>query len=124
MLCGFTKLFVITLDMTNDTIRIAIAERLGYRRFDSPSDTINFFHPDGKSTCRLKDYPNDLNACAEFEKTAEHEYWFTLYKVINSSGRELKTEILHGDQGWINLAQAFPKERCEVFLQLHNLWVN
>lgn len=75
--------------MTNEEIRIKVAEAMGARLWNNPTESgpsqlWGFQVPSpsevfarmwlcGEADCLLPDYPKDLNACAEFEKTLTDE---------------------------------------------------
>lgn len=117
--------------MTNDEIRIAIAEACGWKltladntthwtdRWTDPNggsyeSGAYFLPPDPPN------YPGDLNACAEFEKTltAEeaHLYSRELEKMFNA-------QPWHEDDGAKNYGwHASALHRCEAFLRTNGLW--
>lgn len=57
--------------MTNDEIRIKVAEAMG---FTNTSFVCWRGHLDGYER-RIPNYPEDLNACAEFEATLTDDEW-------------------------------------------------
>lgn len=109
--------------MTNEQIRIAVAEECGWKRathakgWNTPNGTYI-----GES---LPNYPESLDACAEFEKgltaTELVEYNSNLKLIINRDRvkRGLGTHPLAAyDFEW----HATPLQRCEAFLRLKGKW--
>lgn len=102
--------------MTEQEIRIAIAEFCGYRRFESPQNTMNFFHPNGKETCICPNYPKDLNAMHEAEGWLNNEQtWKFTCIIVDITGAESFSEtfvILH----------ATASQRAEALLRTIGKW--
>lgn len=118
--------------MTNEEIRIKVAEAMGARLWNNPtqsgpSQLWGFQVPSpsevfarmwlcGEADCLLPDYPEDLNACHEMEKVFigadkspnYSQYRQQLYKVCNNSP-ELAI-------------RATARQRAEAFLRTLNLW--
>ena len=120
--------------MTPEKQRIAIAEACGWtdiRRpcdsnyHDLPTDTLRILYgrvcgiPPGwihsQNSRPLLDYPNDLNAMHEAEKTLTrgqlHEYMLNMQEVKG----------LGGNNHWLNF-HATAIQRAEAFLRTLNLW--
>ncbi len=61
--------------MTNEELRVKVAELCGWKQIATELEMKFFGGPQQRETDEavssfmLPDYPNDLNACAEFEKT-------------------------------------------------------
>lgn len=111
--------------MTNEQIRITIAEKLGYKRFDSPESTLNFYLPDGKGACICPDYPESLDACREFERTLYDELLnMELYagRLVAIASGKLGKAFEPSRLDWFHSSTALPIQRCEEFLRLHGLW--
>lgn len=126
------------MDMTKDEIRIAVAEAMGWTRMDED------FNPGvhGKTlfTCgtslqgtppcdkdkpeddqayeKVPNYPESLDACAEFERALTEdecvEYNSWLVSVIGPTVRLAKSDTWT----W----GALPMQRCEAFLRVKSLW--
>lgn len=125
--------------MTDAEIRIAIAEKCGwlgpfglYRRIASGKqllgggETLHGTPPrdrekpkDDQAYEPVPDFPNDLNACHEFEKTLD----------VNGLGRYadeldevcVPTHICPLTH-WKAVVMATARQRCEAFLRVHGLW--
>lgn len=101
------------IQMTPDEIRIAVAECLGW---EFPSNLILCsdgrwgFKQGRQESDKVPDYPNDLNACAEFEATLTSQeretYAFWLAHIC--------------DFGTYIFATAL--QRCEAFLRTKDKW--
>lgn len=137
--------------MTTEQIRIAVAEEMGTAAFYAVRKEGYYYRPNAHGyTSRIEeagryskeearrhlmrgevmdivpipppDYPNDLNACAEFEATlSEKEVAFYLTKLL------LVRYRTGADHGMIacmqdKLAFATARERCEAFLRLRGKW--
>lgn len=97
------------MNMTDEQMRIAIAEACGWSEIDRyigqekmPEGLLKGQNPKYKGGKKeeLPDYLNDLNACAEFEKTlnaAEQDaYWCQIVNLCNEAAREQKKFELVG----------------------------
>ena len=107
--------------MTDEEMRIAIAEALGYthvriiKDIEGPPDIGIGHHPTKPHS--VPDYLNDLNACAEFEATLTDEEW------LRWEATAAKMSLPRGSTPltiWI--AQMSPRQRAEAFLKTLNLW--
>lgn len=120
--------------MTDDEIRIAVAECCGWipelRRAEIPE--ADFVHEEtfwrkGDQVSRspwLPNYPADLNACAEMEKTINEEqqrfeYWRQLHNVTKPEGYEPRPGCDAHTWGFIT---ATARQRAEAFLRMKLLW--
>jgi len=115
--------------MTTEEIRIAVAELCGWTVIDGvyPRDCgYPPGHPQHKQEERapLPNYPADLNACAEFEKTLTDEE-FDRYVIIlwdkiadteeaQKPGRNALSCFVRGSTAL---------QRCEAFLRVKGKWV-
>lgn len=105
--------------MNNEEIRIAIAESLGFKRNEKldlwRKGNKDYFNCGSRCYAQLPNYPEDLNACAEFERSLgvdeKTEYCVQLRKVI---------DCLPGAIFAFVTASAL--QRCEAFLRTKNLW--
>jgi hypothetical protein len=111
--------------MTNDEIRIAVAELRGWRNVERLKDTNGRWAIVGMTGNRnyripVPNYPESLDACSEFEQTLGG------HKQI-SYGREL-LQLLgfvtppSGFYEYVTIAMATPLQRCQAFLRLHGKW--
>lgn len=131
--------------MTNDEIRIAVAESMGWgdikrcgKSSMQPSDTgaqLRGTKDDITSSERtyyfLPNYPLDLNACAEFEKTLEpfewSDYTMAIRRIIQRDCNKPECYVPGSDRSqliadfWFYHATAL--QRCEAFLRTRGLWV-
>lgn len=114
--------------MTNEEIKIKVAEAMGARLWNnptqsgpsqlwgfevpSPSEVFATMWLCGEADCLLPDYPEDLNAMHEAEKLFDpHQksiYWEHLMQVHQYI------------QPWAGCATA--RQRAEAFLRTLNLW--
>lgn len=108
--------------MSDDETRAAIAEKCGYSsiRQDAPL----WFEDLGQNRF-VPDYPNDLNACHEFEKTLFNDpgKWPDFAEQLTVVCFGVKTGL--NDLGHIKaayVAHATARQRCEAFLRVHGLW--
>lgn len=105
--------------MTNEQIRIKIAESLGWKKVKDFK-----WNENGKirlpkhwvSSSDLPNYPEDLNACAEFEKALEGfkygDYLIDLGCFFNDSGFG----------GHREQYSAAAPQRCEAYLRTIGKW--
>lgn len=116
--------------MTDNDIRIAIAEACGYEHCNHDTRlwkkggrfywiTGGPFR--GTSFAPLPDYPNDLNACAEFwakMDTAElqNRYIAALAEVCWADEGRANNQVV------FNQVTATARQHCETFLRALNLW--
>lgn len=121
--------------MSDEEIRIAIATQLGWKWDDqtvyAPPDSSRWarvgFNGDDELFRVLPDYPNDLNACAQFEKGLSHGqqlvYWNQIENVIwtpilvdypdaNDSEQNRKLTVLFSTA----------KQRCKAYLKTIGKW--
>lgn len=135
--------------MTNDEIRIAVAEEMGWRDIKKcgkssmlPSETgaqlrgtKDDLIASEKVYYFLPNYPSDLNACVEFEKALhatghlplhnEHrEYLVALMSILNPAKELWDNGTFIGNWGdAIKVAEATALQRCEAFLRVKGKWV-
>ena len=129
--------------MSDDQIRIAIAEICGWKIVESklfkslrsPSDgsciCCGKHLSDGEVwevglcggedyRCVFPDYPNDLNAMHEAERLLGEKqvrsYAFTLAQVLDT------TPTVDLDDQFLNI-HSTARQRCEAFLRLHCRWI-
>ena len=105
--------------MTNDEMRIAIAECCEWKRHHVGA-TWGWQNIESNTvSARLPNYPNDLNACHEMEKTLSEgelcDYGCELSSLTDAS-------IFEGDVLWGKLAHATARQRCEAFLKVKGRW--
>lgn len=123
--------------MTDNEIRIAIAEKCGYKHewlhgrkvpsqdFNLPDgDSLVWKTPDGGyfgDESGLPDYPNDLNAMHEAEKTLnpneQNEYYEHSLREVTGYGL---MSIRH--QNTRKIVSADARQRCEALLRTWGLW--
>lgn len=119
--------------MTDNEIRIAIAEQCGWKQIADRGkgiDRKDRFHGtrDGYDTRRrIPDYTKDLNACAEFERTLEE------CDEVNGEDQlgymEMLAEVVGAKWGANNqcdmwrITHATAPQRCEAFLRVKGLWM-
>lgn len=122
--------------MSDDEIRVAIAEKLNWVRKESPRGVWywyeqggKFFPAGAKPAYKLPDFPNDLNACHEFEKSLTAVQWnlYTHFIEVVTRG-----DIVSWLPGWMDinpsrlidacLVHSTARQRCEAFLCVHGLW--
>jgi len=110
--------------MTDPAIRIACAEACGWKDIN-PKHGAPIGRPADWDTERdtrwfnLPDYPNDLNACAQFEATLKYEeqpvYLLHLKRVLmRTSPTQSAAEF--------EQTTATARQRCEAFLKVKGLW--
>lgn len=114
--------------MTNEEIRIKVAESMGARLWNNPtqsgpSQLWGFQVPSpsevfarmwlcGEADCLLPDYPKDLNACAEFEKTLTDEEWRVYSaEIVSLTLWDRATDTMK------RILQATARQRCLAYLK-------
>lgn len=122
--------------MSDNEIRIAIAEKCGLEKCGKHSHTNSLVgFPIGAESIDdwevLPDYPNDLNACHEFwlqfsleEKVgyAEHLH-FVVARDYNATQAETGAfSVLYKMVQCALMVGATDHQRCEAFLRAHGLW--
>lgn len=117
--------------MTDDAIRIAVAECLGYSKCktrywdgDERDPVFSGVSNISNEIVTIPNYPADLNACAEMEKTINEEqqrfeYWRQLHNVTKPEGYEPKPGCDAHTWGFIT---ATARQRAEAFLRMKLLW--
>ena len=111
--------------MTYERMRVAIAESCGWKVGREFCDDGEFLRdPKRKlalSACYCPDYPNDLNACAEFadhlrktDRLAYSQYCDELLKIVAIDNSRNENESR-------NLCDATARQRCEAFLRVKGL---
>ena len=112
--------------MTDDQIRIAIAEWCGWK-FIVSHDVMGKAVPDRWIKDEMEyfedhpfpDYPNDLNAVHEAEKSLDRfqvsEYGIELCRVM-------KLPDINGEICWGSLVMATARQRCEALLKTIGKW--
>lgn len=109
--------------MTERDIRLTIAKALGWSAiWEADASEYNDFDLGGIKDGHAgvaPDYPNDLNACHEFEETVGGEDW-------NQYERHLRAITLRDSQEGTGLDRrlilAAARQRCEAFLRMKGLW--
>ena len=118
--------------MTNEQIRIAVAELCGWRLerdsvhwavFDTNGDQrfISWMdYNEGRHAALLPNYPESLDACREFEQPMfDRGDSINYYLMIG-------TVILATAKGFITDRSIFfstPLQRCKAFLSIHGKWI-
>ena len=103
--------------MTDDQIRIAIAEWCGWRSYHDClhilywNESLGELIQDAYMSHALPDYPNDLNAVHEAEKKLDVNPW---QQYIN-----LLPDII---EDWRSPIHATARQRCEALLKTVGLW--
>lgn len=113
--------------MNKEKQRIAIAEACGLKQIRTINGMLGYpvlvYGGDktGRGKKSVPDYPNDLNAMHEAEKTLNWEnqkrFGRTLWKIVEPSYRNINEGT-----GPFRLAHASAAERAEAFLKTLNLW--
>lgn len=116
--------------MNEKEIRIAIAEACGYV-YVAPTTNVNEFAARICWENGLPDYPNDLNACHEMEKTLNPVQWNLYTSVLEHVTRKPESAIFK-DGTWMDinpsrlidalLVHATARQRCEAFLKTIGKW--
>lgn len=135
--------------MTNDEIRIAVAEELGWKWWsfvDSAGESFFMLvtprsiwpieHGRGGVMCQrptswvdedfsgAPDFPNDLNACAEMEHAILDTEWIAYKEALVSVTGALKKAGI-GELQELDtrlLISATARQRCEAFLRVRGKW--
>lgn len=113
--------------MTDEEIRIAIAEDQGWQFIDSTVISpigVRFHRCEAMElACGIPDYLNDLNACAEFEKTLKGNAHSS---AVTDDERKYRDELAKVmGCAWYQSARlifATARQRCEAFLRVKELW--
>lgn len=111
--------------MTDNEIRIAIAEKCGWKLDDGGihyRDPEGFYRPTGSmlnfKAGGLPDYPNDLNAMHEAEKTLNNEKVNLWYRYAN----ELSFGVWRDSLPDAHLINATARQRAEAFCRTLGIW--
>lgn len=106
--------------MNKNEMRIAITESLGARYRYTSSISRRFFGTN---------YPEDLNACMEFEKSLDGEdqrvYLRKLYHVAVEEEADktgISTDVLCNEDEMFIVATATSEQRCIAYLKTKGLW--
>lgn len=103
------------MNFTDEEIRIKVAEACGTMRW-------SYALPTKCIGASVPNYPEDLNACAEFEAKLtdeeQAEYWKSLVTLCNEAARKQNNFRLVGIFYQIT---AKPKMRCLAFLKTKRL---
>jgi hypothetical protein len=108
--------------MTDQELRIKVAELVGYRRFEN--DRNAWWHPTShcsRTLRQLPDYPNDLNAMHEAEAWAadtQHESWKYKYisKLRQLQGFVDEQGLYDWESAWWFMHHATARQRAEAFV--------
>lgn len=112
--------------MTDEQMRIAIAEALGYthvriiKDIEGPPDAGIGHHPTKPHS--VPDYLNDLNACAEFEKTLTDDELWEYSKLLMDYRQAANGFPLAWRSEVLKLQKATTRQRCIAFLKTLNFW--
>jgi hypothetical protein len=106
--------------MSDDEIRIAIAEARGLEQCQMIDGIPSGIKPPLRDWMPVPDWPADLNACHEFEETLTDEdqsdYTDALALVLRANWNSN-----NGYDHWM-IAHATARQRCEAFLKVKGLW--
>lgn len=105
--------------MTEQEMRIAIAEacgwkRKGYKMWTNPAD-LSWEYASG-----LPDYLNDLNAMHEAEKVLDQNQKNRYLNILHEICLPEDYDELDDDFGWCT---ATARQRAEAFMETLNLWI-
>jgi hypothetical protein len=130
--------------MTDNEIRIAVAEAIGWT--DIHEETIEYANVESRSIDlwtvlagityegkrrAIRNYPTDLNACAEFEETLSPDdqvkYVEALEQIIRDAENLLCSDPIgtkwpFNHFGRFAFATASARQRCTAFLRTKGLW--
>ena len=122
--------------MTPDSIRLAIANKLGYKGCICPSceyrkakhlhqgKQVFFFEDYTTPEHRLPNWTTNLNDCFRMEETlTEDEGGYFEEQLEDICQKALE---LSGSDHWLRfkVCHATPVQRCEAFLRTFNLWTD
>lgn len=115
--------------MTNEEIRIAVAEEMGWQDVTVCHDCVIGLPPGfTEDQCPegadefVPDYPNSLDACAEFEdsltyaKNERARYHDALNRICARDNEKLPPSQCRGTY------RATARQRCEAFLRMRGKW--
>lgn len=110
--------------MTDEQIRIAIAEALGYthvriiKDIEGPPDAVIGHHPTKPHS--VPNYPADLNAMHEAEKTLTENQWSKYVALL--TGRDWICDRVITSDAAQQAIHATARQRATAFLRTLNLW--
>lgn len=115
------------MTLTDEEIRIKVAESLGYKdletkwekyhQWECPDGRVRFGTIADKYAC-LPNYPESLDACAEFEATLTEEEWETYADYLLWS----EDEPGHSNYTACKIGcSATPRQRCLAYLKTKGL---
>lgn len=107
--------------MTNEEIRIAIAESLGFKTFDRGILFWTGRKCENGFVEIIGNYPESLDACAEFERTLTDpvdraNYIAALIRIVLSGDEKLVYTVA------FDIVTATPLQRCQAYLNVKGLW--
>lgn len=110
--------------MTNDEIRIAISEELGWNTRKQQLGGVFVYHdPQGDICATLPNYPEDLNACHEAWKSLnEEEQRLWLYQLFVVCGFDGAVVGAYHTKETNIVVNATAPQRCEAFLRVKGKW--
>ena len=88
--------------LTDDEIRLKVAELLGWADIDDFTET--GMDPRSQRVWDIPDFPRDLNACHEMEKT------------LSLGEKCYYVDLLQGKMGSLEWGFATARQRCESFI--------
>ena len=122
------------MNLTNEEIRIKVAESMGWRDLKTTWEGYHeWMHPDGRvrygtKTCKvacLPNYPESLDACAEFRKTLtdtekeRYVWWLNhLHPSADIHYSELQKDVR---REVFDLIDVKPIEHCVAYLKMKEL---
>lgn len=113
------------MNLTDEEIRIKIAEACGWTdisKYTQATDGMYGYEPRNGPHSKLPNYPESLDACAEFERTlVEYHglYWFNLAEVVSGFKRE---EFDYSNEYFLaDIACATARQRCLAYLKTKGL---
>lgn len=112
---------------TQNALRVRVAELCGWTHLSDIIDIIptrRHWWPPGKQNSLdsrdltyLPDYPNDLNACAEFEETlTPNQLWYYDHRLSEIVEKERPCSTFNQRQDYLWHATA--KQRCRAFVKV------
>lgn len=115
--------------MTDEQMRIAIAEACGWKPYKpiTHDGWPLLMTPPKKPNKEgwletIPDYLNDLNACAEFEKTLTDDELWEYSKLLMDYRQAANGFPLASRSEVLKLQKATVRQRAEAFLKTLNLW--
>ena len=108
--------------MTDEQMRIKIAEAMGWTRHHMRPSETERHQKKWRYLSDLPDYLNDLNACAEFEATLTDDELWEYSKLLMDYRQAANGFPLAWKSEVLKLQKATARQRCIAFLKTLNLW--